>query len=138
VLQTDISLLQPFDTNNYWFIFSQICQSLISMKKSVTQFHTLTLKPKTIICDCLCFKIIYCENFSQTSGTRSPTDTHKPITNNPRWCQTSEVMWDVTESLLYIQQFERLFSVVYKFLQNAENVLEVSTYEMGLMMNWFF
>lgn len=47
-------------------------------------------------------------------------------------------MWDVTESLLYIQQFERLFSVVYKFLQNAENVLEVSTYEMGLMMNWFF
>jgi hypothetical protein len=47
-------------------------------------------------------------------------------------------MWDVTESLLYVQQFERLFRVVYKFLQNAENILGVSTYEMGLMMNWFF
>jgi hypothetical protein len=46
-------------------------------------------------------------------------------------------MWDVTENLLYIQQFARLFSAVYKFPQNAENVLGVSTYEMVLMMNWF-
>ena len=27
---------------------------------------------------------------------------------------------------------------VYKFLQNAENVLWVSTYAMVLMMNWFY
>lgn len=47
-------------------------------------------------------------------------------------------MWDVTENLLYLQQFEGLFSAV--FLQvsaNAENVLWVTTYEMVLMKNWF-
>jgi hypothetical protein len=82
------------------------------MTKSITQFHTLTLKLKTIICNGLCFKIIYCEIFSQTSGTGSPTDTYKPITNNPRWCQTTEVTWNVIENLLHIQQFEGLFSAV--------------------------
>jgi len=47
-------------------------------------------------------------------------------------------MWDVTENLLYIQQFEGLFSAVcLQVSANAENVLRVSTYEMVLMKNWF-